>query len=763
MTYRYILNNPYIVGNPIKSKEMFFGREEDFKFIKEKLHQETKGIIITLAGERRSGKTSILFQIMNGRLGPNFLPFFVDMQSMADVNSNREFLQKIDDSVRKELYMPAREPDFTGAGFKDFENTIIEVQRYHAWQKIVFLFDEYELLEHKIEKEQISEDIFTFLANLMENHNVLFVFSGSNIMMDRSPKYWKVILSKSIFKNISFLNIKDCKALITQPCEGYVTYLNEYIDIIYRITAGQPFYTQVFCQNMVDRLKAEERNTVLKEDITKIIDDIITNPLPQMIYFWTDLSINQKLLLSIIAERIASPDAVLESTALMGFLKTNNLSYLLTLSDIKITFEELYKRQILVKFSNGYRFRVDLFRYWIKQDQNIWKVINDLKHQLPEPPKPLGRKVVKLLLFFVLIPAAVLIIGFTFGPKVYHEWFSQKPDFEKNADILPGNLGESSQKGQNQSDLELMWWSKNNFISRQGSYDKASIFAFNMILPEIAKFKDVSYSMNGSSLQAGMNSEKFAELVFRNVCVNYIQPWNREPEKYTSQTVLKSGDLLVFPKGNQLFYFDGWDLNRQANLKIAIGMTQKGIRAVSFSQDSILFIKSIQPEEYKMTRTALLAGPVPMPLNRNIINELGLSQNNPFRKILKEVFDYQVNIESAGNAVNQPKYNSQGFIAFIFSSSYRLASPDSLNFSQSGLAKWLVANQFEAIKVSSGFTFETGDMVFYSLAGKEYTMFYLKKEGASYMIGMTDSGVKMFKSGFVSVTGGIDINYFFSR
>lgn len=68
-TMKPLLSDPYIVGNPIKSREMFFGREDDFQFVARKIGEGRSNQIVVLCGERRSGKTSILFQIRGGRLG----------------------------------------------------------------------------------------------------------------------------------------------------------------------------------------------------------------------------------------------------------------------------------------------------------------------------------------------------------------------------------------------------------------------------------------------------------------------------------------------------------------------------------------------------------------------------------------------------------------------------------------------------------------------------------------------------------------------
>jgi len=81
--------NPYIVGNPIKTREMFFGREDDFQYVERKIGAARTNQVLVFCGERRSGKTSILFQILNGRLGERFLPVLVDMQMIGCYDLNR--------------------------------------------------------------------------------------------------------------------------------------------------------------------------------------------------------------------------------------------------------------------------------------------------------------------------------------------------------------------------------------------------------------------------------------------------------------------------------------------------------------------------------------------------------------------------------------------------------------------------------------------------------------------------------------------------
>ena len=78
---------------------MFFGREAEFELVRKRFTEtEAMGGLLVFCGERRSGKTSILFQILDGRLGPDFLPVLIDMQSMA-IESELDFLSKIATAV----------------------------------------------------------------------------------------------------------------------------------------------------------------------------------------------------------------------------------------------------------------------------------------------------------------------------------------------------------------------------------------------------------------------------------------------------------------------------------------------------------------------------------------------------------------------------------------------------------------------------------------------------------------------------------------
>ena len=377
---------PYIVGNPIRSSEMFFGREDDFRFIQAKLGTGKTGLVIVFAGERRSGKTSILFQILNGRLGEQFIPVLLDMQAMV-VQDEEEFLERIAMAVEDEIgrldagckIQDARyEIQEASNPFRAFEGFMEEVMETIEGRMLLLLFDEYELIEAKIEDGVLRPDIIIFFAGLLEAHPRLsFIFTGSRHLEQRNPRYWQILIGKSLYRKISFLSERDTLRLIREPVRGMVDYPRGIPERIYRLTAGQPFYTQVVCQNLVDRLNEEERRRVYQEDLEYVVMELSDNPLPQMLYFWDGLKGDERVVLSLLGEVLDDEIRYASARDLVEFSRENGLELNMELKELEGVLDGLFVREVLERERVGdgryeYRFRVDLLRHWVRRAHSVW-------------------------------------------------------------------------------------------------------------------------------------------------------------------------------------------------------------------------------------------------------------------------------------------------------------------------------------------------------------------------------------------------------
>jgi AAA+ ATPase superfamily predicted ATPase len=382
--FKPIERNPYIVGNPIRTEKMFYGREDDFRYVRTKLEGVSQGVVIVFCGERRVGKSSILYQLVNGRLGDRFVPVFVDMQEMV-ITSEAELFSRItrllvDSLQRKQVQIAA--PNFNGHNpylvFGDFlDQTLAAIGE----RVLLILIDEYELMESKVDEGKLSPDFFTYLAGLMDNKERLaFIFTGSRRLEERDKKYWRELLRRSLFRKVGFLTKNDTLRLVTEPVEGRVVYGRGVLDAICRLTAGQPFYTQVTCQNIIDYLNEHEQNWLTLADLDKVTAEIVDNPLPQMIYTWEALSDDEKLVLSLLAECLADGEAFATAFDLRNSVRLNDYPVNLSEATIRLTLEEMFHREVLDKNAgDGFRIKIDLFRLWIRRSHSIWKVVKEVR------------------------------------------------------------------------------------------------------------------------------------------------------------------------------------------------------------------------------------------------------------------------------------------------------------------------------------------------------------------------------------------------
>jgi hypothetical protein len=406
-----ITPNPFIVGNPVRDRAMFFGRQAEFELVRRRFHPPARGGLLVFSGDRRSGKTSILFQILDGRLGPDFLPALIDMQSMA-VENDVGFLTRVAGEILEALG-PERArlspPDFAGgptpsAVFLDF---IAELRRSFPGKTPVLLFDEYELLGNKIESGALTVDVLHMMASVMEVHSACIVFTGSQHIEERSQEYWR-ILGKSLFRVISYLQRENAIQLMTRPLEGKARYEEESLDRIFRLTAGQPFYTQAVCQSLVDRMNENRTTMIDLPDVEAVAADIVENPFPQMIFLWDGLECDEKISLALLAATLDQSERYATVADLLRTLKLGRYTLKFTEAGLSTALEGLFTRDFLLKDSGpapGYAFRMDLWRLWVRRMHSVWQVMREEGMEIRRDPGK--EKLRRIAVFGAVLLAAV--------------------------------------------------------------------------------------------------------------------------------------------------------------------------------------------------------------------------------------------------------------------------------------------------------------------------------------------------------------------
>lgn len=374
--------NPYVVGNPLRGQEMFFGRQEDLDWIQQRLERRGNEMIL-LFGPQRIGKTSMLHQICRGRAGAKVLPFFFDTQQIIpELQQDADFYHLLTREML--LQMPQSARAFIAADRYTAETFRRLLKFLHESQPdriAVLLFDEIENLEYKFKRGTLTSSVLFFLAALLDGEiPVSFVATGSEQLENLEFADWKILTKKTIPRRISLLNPKEARRLIMEPVQGYVLYDEGLPESILRLTAGHPYYTQLLCQTTVDYLNQNQRFSLSQTELHKITQLVLDNPPLPLNHLWEQLSPLQKTTVAALAKVLEDGQAHASPKQIHAAIPEELLDEALGPAHMLSALGQLCNQDWLEDAGPAeYRFRADLFRLWIRQEHSIWHVIDELR------------------------------------------------------------------------------------------------------------------------------------------------------------------------------------------------------------------------------------------------------------------------------------------------------------------------------------------------------------------------------------------------
>ena len=272
--------SPYISGLPIKTQDMFYGRQDNINEILSKLKGVYQDNVLILHGQRRTGKTSILYQLKEHYVKKPYIPVLVDMQQLKSAETRRlcrkiaEIIfdeisnRKIKCNIPRESYPQKFESDPIGTLGDFFDDLGRELPDY----KILILFDEFEGLFRNIVERKVHEDFLEVMRGWMQHSkNVRFIITGADKLREMMKNYGSPLFQIADFIEIGFLKTNEAKDLIIRPVIDKLEYDDDAISKIVNVTASNPYYIQLICQKIVDRMNYAKRKKVTIIDVDKVI------------------------------------------------------------------------------------------------------------------------------------------------------------------------------------------------------------------------------------------------------------------------------------------------------------------------------------------------------------------------------------------------------------------------------------------------------------------------------------------------------------
>lgn len=377
--------NPYIVGHPVKSAEMFHGREDVFRYIEDNLGGAVQDRTLVLHGQRRTGKTSILYQLLHGRLGQNFLPVLIDMQELALlVNSTGDFLgelaYQLARTARKagvDVEEPALET-FETSPTRVFNRFLDTLEDHLGDRRVVVMFDEFELIEHKIVEGKLDANLLGYFRSLIQHRDGLtFIFTGTHRLEEMSHDYWSILFNIALYRRVSFLNSTEATRLIREPVSGVLGIDDLVVEKIMNLTSNQPYFIQLICWALVNHCNVQERNYATINDVNDVIQEILTTGEAHFAYIWQQASPPERLAMAGLAHTLqpgkswARPPEILETLVAGGDTQTQRPELIEVL-------DRLVTREVLEVASEGslrYHFQIEVLRLWVQSTKSVTALV----------------------------------------------------------------------------------------------------------------------------------------------------------------------------------------------------------------------------------------------------------------------------------------------------------------------------------------------------------------------------------------------------
>jgi hypothetical protein len=268
------VTNPYTRysgGTPVEEQKMFFGRQELLERIYNELTSGPFGQCFVLYGQKRSGKSSVLRQLAK-RLGPPNLAVHLSLGTIDTTKAERSFVQACIDALYERLVHDfdmtdvlehnwPRDFQVEASPIESFRRSVLAathlIQARKGWRDVrpIFLIDEFTYVYEYIREGLLTPAFMRQWKSLLESRTFDAVLVGQDTM-PRFKEAYPNEFGVTHDERISYLSAEEARALAEEPIKisGESRYKGASLDRVLRLTAGSPFYLQIFCDRLVQHL-----------------------------------------------------------------------------------------------------------------------------------------------------------------------------------------------------------------------------------------------------------------------------------------------------------------------------------------------------------------------------------------------------------------------------------------------------------------------------------------------------------------------------
>jgi len=368
--------NPYVAGPPISGETGFWGREDIFEDVERVLRYPPNNSVI-LYGPRRAGKTSLLRQLERRLPNPPFFTVYFDLAETAMLPLTT-VLHQMAAAAAAKAGMPA--PDL--ADFADNPAAFHEQFLPALYQKLglrlqpIFLLDEFQPIdipEDELPAASAIRNLDTYLYQLLSTQtHTDFIFAAGRRITELSDVEASTF-TPSLRRFITPLTPDQTRALILQP--GAPAFTPDALNRVIGLTRGQPYFTQLLCQALFNRVAARPTPEITDEDVKAALPELLAQPDSGLADLWHSIPPAERLTLAATAGRSTGPkDAITPAAINSAF---NQTGIPLDTPGLAAAPQNLVNWQLFEQTGSGYTFFTEFLRRWVAQNQPLDQIKAD--------------------------------------------------------------------------------------------------------------------------------------------------------------------------------------------------------------------------------------------------------------------------------------------------------------------------------------------------------------------------------------------------
>ena len=315
--------SPYVTGDPVRPErnDVFFGREDLLEQIRRQIESAN---VVLLEGNRRSGKSSVLWHLEGRQAVPGWLGVYCSLQ--AAEGSKRgvgvptvEVFRVMAISIAKSLNKLGEDtplPDGSilpkgtklgiakscrnGIGetssFSDFRNYVevaLETLSKHDLGLFLML-DEFDKLQEGIDNQVTSPQVPENIRFIIQNYpKFCAILTGSRRMKRLREEYWSALFGLGTRFGVTSLSDAHARRLVTEPVKGRLTYSPEAIKRAVFLTSGQPYLLQCLCNRVFD-MSAQSKTWSVTLDLVNQAAEVLVEDNEHFASLWSYTQSDQR-------------------------------------------------------------------------------------------------------------------------------------------------------------------------------------------------------------------------------------------------------------------------------------------------------------------------------------------------------------------------------------------------------------------------------------------------------------------------------------